>query len=209
LVADLLDFARRHDLYLFSDECYDEIVFEGRHVSPASLLTPHEFNEGRVTCIYTFSKSYAMTGWRIGYIVTGAELLKTISNVLDASYTNISTAIQRAAAAALSGPQDCVGEMRHAYRRRRDLAVSLLKDHGRYVYTPRGAFYILIDITNAQHPQRHARQFTLDLLRETNITVAPGSLFGPAADHYVRVSLAASDEEIERGMREICRFADK
>jgi aspartate aminotransferase/aminotransferase len=150
-----------------------------------------------------------MTGWRIGYIVTGAELLKTTSNVLDASYTNISTAIQRAAAAALSGPQDCVGEMRHAYRRRRDLAVSLLKDHGRYVYTPHGAFYILIDITNAQHPQRHARQFSLDLLRETNITVAPGSLFGPAADHYVRVSLAASDEEIERGMREICRFADK
>ncbi|HLX58104.1 MAG TPA: aminotransferase class I/II-fold pyridoxal phosphate-dependent enzyme [Ktedonobacteraceae bacterium] len=209
LVADLLDFARRHDLYLLSDECYDEIVFEGQHLSPASLLAADEFNEGRVICVYTFSKSYAMTGWRIGYLVMGTELLKTVSYVLDASYTNISTAIQRAAAAALSGSQACVSEMRDAYRHRRDLAVSLLKDHGRYVYTPHGAFYILVDISNPQYPQRHARQFALDLLRESNITVAPGSAFGVAAGHYARVSLAASDAEIERGVREICRFAGK
>ncbi len=209
LVADLLDFARRHDLYLLSDECYDQIVFEGQHISPASLLTADEFNEGRVICIYTFSKSYAMTGWRIGYVVTGAELLKTIVYVLDSSTTNISTAIQRAAAAALSGPQDCISEMRNAYHRRRDLAVGLLKEHGRYVYTPHGAFYILVDITNPQHPQRLAHQFSLDLLRECNITVGPGSAFGPAADHYARISLSASDEEVARGVREVCLFADK
>ena len=209
LVADLLDFARRHDLYLLSDECYDEIVFEGKHVSPASFLTQDEFKEGRVICVYTFSKSYAMTGWRIGYVVTGAELLKSIVYVLDAGTTNINTAIQRAAAAALSGPQDCISEMRNAYQRRRDLAVDLLKEHGRYVYTPHGAFYILVDITNPRYPQRHARQFSLDLLREHNITIGPGSAFGPAADHYARISLAASDEEIERGVREVCLFADK
>ncbi len=209
LVADLLDFARRHDLYLLSDECYDQIVFEGQHISPASLITQDEFNEGRVICVYTFSKSYAMTGWRIGYVATGTELLKTIVYVLDSSTTNISTAIQRAAAAALSGPQDCISEMRNAYHRRRDLAVGLLKEHGRYVYTPHGAFYILVDITNPQHPQRHARQFSLDLLRECNITVGPGSAFGPAADHYARISLSASDEEIARGVREVCLFADR
>lgn len=209
LVADLLDFARRHDLYLLSDECYDEIVFEGQHVSPATFLTQDEFNEGRVICVYTFSKSYAMTGWRIGYLATGAELLKTIVFVLDSATTNISTAVQRAAAAALSGPQDCIEEMRAAYRRRRDLAVSLLKEHGRYVYTPHGAFYILVDITNPRHLQRHARQFSLDLLYEKNITVGPGSAFGPAADHYARISLSASDEEIARGVREVCLFADR
>src|SRR5713101_1245960 len=209
LVADLLDFARRHDLYLLCDECYDQIVFEGQHISPASLLTADEFNEGRVICIYTFSKSYAMTGWRIGYVATGTELLKSIVYVLDSSTTNISTAIQRAAAAALSGPQDCISEMRNAYHRRRDLAVGLLKEHGRYVYTPHGAFYILVDITNPRHPQRHARQFSLDLLRECNITVGPGSAFGPAADHYARISLSASDEEIARGVREVCLFADR
>ncbi len=209
LVADLLDFARRHDLYLLSDECYDEIVFEGQHISPATFLTQDEFNDGRVICVYTFSKSYAMTGWRIGYLATGAELLKTIVYVLDSAMTNISTAVQRAAAAALAGPQDCIEEMRAAYRRRRDLAMGLLKEYGRYVYTPHGAFYILVDITNPRHPQRHARQFSLDLLYEKNITVGPGSAFGPAADHYVRISLSASDEEIARGVREVCLFADR
>jgi aspartate aminotransferase/aminotransferase len=209
LVAELLDFARRHDLYLLSDECYDEIVFEGWHTSPASLLSYDEFNEGRVICVYSFSKSYAMTGWRIGYVVTGEELLKTITHVLDGSHTNISTAIQRAAEAALIGPQGCVGEMREAYRQRRDLAVRLLQEHGRYLYTPHGAFYLLIDITNPDNAHRQSRQFTLDLLRERNVTAASGASFGSAAEQYVRISLAASEEEIERGVQEICLFAER
>src|SRR5205085_9960629 len=124
LVEDLLDFARRHDLYLLSDECYDEIVFEGKHVSPATLLTRDEFDAGRVICIYTFSKTYAMTGWRIGYLATGTQLMKTIIDVLNASTTNISTLVQRAAAAALTGPQPCVAETRDTFPRGRDLAVS-------------------------------------------------------------------------------------
>lgn len=209
LVEDLLEFARRHDIYLLSDECYDEILFEGIHVSPAALLTHDEFNSGRVICIYSFSKTYAMTGWRIGYVVTGTQLLKTISYVLDASYTNISKMIQRAAAAALTGPQACVTEMRDAYRKRRDLAVNLLKDLGRYVYTPHGAFYILVDVSGPDGTPRRGRQFVLDLLRECNVSVASGNSFGTVADNYVRISLAASEEEIERGVREICAFADR
>jgi len=208
LVEDLLDFARRHDLYLLSDECYDEILFEGIHVSPGALLSHDEFNLGRVICVYTFSKTYAMTGWRIGYLVTGTQLLKTITYVLDASYTNISTVIQRAAAAALTGPQDCVAEMRQVYQHRRDLAVSLLKELGRYVYTPHGAFYILVDVNSPSGTVRRGRQFALDLLRERNIAVAPGSTFGSVAENYVRVSLAASDDEIQRGVRGVCAFAD-
>jgi aspartate aminotransferase len=209
LVEDLLDFARRHDLYLLSDECYDEILFEGIHVSPGALLSHDEFNLGRVICVYTFSKTYAMTGWRIGYLVTGTQLLKTITYVLDASYTNISTVIQRGAAAALTGPQTCVAEMRQTYHRRRDLAVRLLKELGRYVYTPHGAFYILIDVSGPDGTGRRGRQFALDLLRERNIAVAPGSTFGSVAENYVRISLAASEEEIVRGVREICAFADR
>src|SRR6266566_5706684 len=208
LVSDLLDFARRHDLYLLSDECYDEILFEGIHVSPGALLTHDEFNQGQVMCIYTFSKTYAMTGWRIGYVVTGTQLLKTITYVLDAGYTNISTIIQRAAAAALTGPQTCVAEMRQVYHLRRDLAVSLLKELGRYVYKPHGAFYILIDVNSPSGTVRRGRQFALDLLRERNIAVAPGSTFGSVAENYVRVSLAASDDEIQRGVRGVCAFAD-
>jgi len=209
LVEDLLDFARRNDLYLLSDECYDEILFEGIHVSPGALLSHDEFNLGRVICVYTFSKTYAMTGWRIGYLVTGTQLLKTITYVLDASYTNISTVIQRAAAAALTGPQTCVAEMRQTYHRRRDLAVRLLKELGRYVYTPHGAFYLLIDVTSTDGTGRRGRQFALDLLRERNVAAAPGSTFGSVAENHVRISLAASDEEIVHGVREICAFADR
>jgi aspartate aminotransferase len=208
IVQSLLDFARRHDLYLLSDECYDEIIFEGEHVSPVTLLAPGEFEAGRVICVYTFSKTYAMTGWRIGYVVAGTQLMKTIIDVLNASNTNVSTIVQRAAAAALTGPQDCVAEMRNTYHRRRDLTVNLLKDFGRYVYTPHGAFYTMVDVTARDGTPRPGRQFVLDLLRECNVTVAPGSGFGSVSSHCVRVSLAASDEEIERGVRAICLFAD-
>lgn len=209
LVADLLDFARRHDLYLLSDECYDEIIFEGKHVSPATMLSPEEFESGSVIGIYTFSKSYAMTGWRLGYMVTGKQLMKTMAYVLDSSHTNVSSIIQRAGAAALTGSQACVIAMREAYHQRRDLALSLLRDLGRYVYTPHGAFYALIDVTSPNGTRRDGRQFAFDLLRERNVAVAPGSCFGTVATHHVRISLAASEEEIERGVREICLFADK
>jgi aspartate aminotransferase len=125
------------------------------------------------------------------------------------SVPNYSTIIQRAAAAALTGPQDCVVEMRQVYQNRRDLVVSLLKDLGRYVYTPHGAFYILVDVTGPDGTGRRGRVFALDLLRERNVAAAPGSTFGSVAEQYVRVSLAASDKEIVHGVREMCVFADR
>lgn len=209
VVRELLNFAHWHDLYLLSDECYDELLFEGEHTSPAVLMTPQEFEHGRTICVYTFSKTYAMTGWRIGYVVTGAELLKTISYVVDASYTNVSTLVQKAALAALTGPQDCVREMREAYRRRRDLAVRILQEYGRYSYTPHGAFYILVDARTHDGQPRSGRELAQALLQERNVTVAPGSGFGSIAENYVRVSLAGEDAEIEQGLRELCMFADR
>ena len=99
--------------------------------------------------------------------------------------------------------------MRQVYQHRRDLAISLLDDLGRYTYTPHGAFYILIDVSAPDGTRRRGRQFALDLLRERNIAVAPGSTFGSVAENYVRVSLAASDEEIVRGVREICEYSNR
>jgi aspartate aminotransferase/aminotransferase len=208
-MQQLLDFARRHDLYLLSDECYDEIIFEGEHVSPAALLEPGEFESGRVICIYAFSKTYAMTGWRIGYVVTGAQLLKTIACVIDASYTNVSTLVQKAAATALTGPQNCVDEMRAGYQRRRDLAVATLREYGRYLYTPHGAFYILVDARWPDGTPRAGRELAQALLSKRNVTVAPGSGFGAVAENYVRVSLAGAEAEIAQGLRELCLFADR
>jgi aspartate aminotransferase/aminotransferase len=171
-------------------------------------LEPGELEDGRFIGVYTFSKTYAMTGWRLGYIVTGKPLIKTLIDVLDAGHTNVSTVMQRAGAAALTGPQDCIAEMRAAYRRRRDLAVGLLRDYGRYMYTPRGAFYVLIDVSNRHSPTRSSRQFAYDLIHKYNLTVVPGTAFGHVSEPYVRVSLASSDEEIEQGIRTICQFAD-
>ncbi len=209
VISDLLTFAHDRDLYLLSDECYDEIIFEGEHVSPASLLSQAEFESGRFIGIYTFSKTYAMTGWRIGYVVGGTQFIKTISDVLNANFTSIGTATQRAAATALTGPQDCVAEMREGYRERRDLVVKLLKEHDRYVYTPHGAFYTLIDVRGKNGESRSGRSFVLDLIRERNVSVAPGSSFGSVSEEYIRISLAASTQDLERGVHEICLFADR
>jgi aspartate aminotransferase/aminotransferase len=207
-IAALLDFACRHDLYLLSDECYDQIIFEGEHVSPASLLSPDEFEAGRFIGVYTFSKSYAMTGWRIGYIVAGTRLLKTIVDVLNATLTNISLPVQRAAAAALTGPQDCIATMRASYQRHRDLVVEILKEHNRLLYIPRGAFYAMINVRGPQGEHR-GRQFVLDLIREYNLTVTPGIGFGSVAADYVRISLAAPDDDLTRGVRAICELANR
>jgi aspartate aminotransferase len=209
IISELLDFARRHDLYLLSDECYDQIIFEGEHVSPASLLSREEFEEGRFIGIYTFSKTYAMTGWRIGYVVSSVQVTKTIVDVINANLTNISMPIQRAAAAALTGPQECVTLMRESYRRRRDLVIDQLKQLGRYTYTPHGAFYVLINVASRRGEPRGGRQFALDLIREFNVAVTPGQGFGSVSDEYVRISLAASEEELRQGVSAICQLADR
>lgn len=209
LIADLLHFALRHDLYLLSDECYDEIVFDGKHVSPATFLTPKEFEAGNVLCVYSFSKTYAMTGWRIGYIVASKEIIKTVTHVLDSDYTNISKIVQRAAAAALTGSRSYVDEMLAVYRSHRDLAVSILQRTNHYAYTPGGTFYLLIDITPPGGLHVHSRDFAYDLLGERNVIVAPGTSFGHVASKYVRVSLTAPIEDIAHGIEEICAFIDR
>ncbi|WP_052891036.1 pyridoxal phosphate-dependent aminotransferase [Thermogemmatispora carboxidivorans] len=217
MVTALLDFARRHRLLLLSDECYDELVFEGEHISPATLLTPAEREREGFIAIYSFSKTYAMTGWRIGYLVASQTLMRSLSQVLDASYTSLPLATQRAAAAALRGPQDCVAQMRAAYRQRRDRAVALLKRYGRYEYTPHGAFYILVKTSSQPDGGRHSNKsgstlsnaFALELLRRRNVLVVPGSLFGPQTVDYVRVSLGAEEETIEQGLSAICELCEE
>src|SRR5438105_890294 len=119
----LAEIAVRHDLWLVSDECYDQILFEGEHVGPASFL-----DDGRVVSIYTFSKTYAMTGWRLGYAAGAVAVIDSITKVLESNTSGPNTIAQKAAEAALDGPQDCVAEMVAAYRHRRDLTVDLLAE---------------------------------------------------------------------------------
>ena len=112
-IAALVEIVARHDLWLLSDECYDELVYDGRHVSPAALD-----GDGRVLTVGTFSKTYAMTGWRIGWVAASPAVAPTLGLVTTAQINNLPLFVQRAALAALQGPQECVAEMRASASRR-------------------------------------------------------------------------------------------
>jgi aspartate/methionine/tyrosine aminotransferase len=188
----LAEIALRHDLWLVSDECYDQILFEGEHAGPASFL-----DDGRVVGIYTFSKTYAMTGWRLGYAVGEVGVIDTVTKVLESNTSGPSTIAQKAAEAALDGPQDCVSEMVDAYAHRRDLAVDLLREAGLLVSVPHGAFYVMADVSAAIGD---SREFALRLVRERGVSVAPGTAFGEVGARTVRISLASSDEDLREGI---------
>lgn len=192
LVEEMLDFARRHDLWVISDECYDECVFDGSHVSPARFDT-----DGRVISLFSCSKTYAMTGWRVGYAAVPDGAINVLAKLQQPVLGNICSVAQKAAEAALTGPQDCVGEMRDYYRARRDQAVSMLAAADMPVDRPGGAFYLMIDVS-AANPD--ATAFALDLLQTHRVAVAPGETFGPGGAGLVRIALCASEDAIARGL---------
>jgi aspartate/methionine/tyrosine aminotransferase len=191
-IERVLEIAREHDLYLVSDEVYEEIVFEGTHVSPATLD-----DEGRVITVFSASKTYAMTGWRLGYLVASAELAELISKVQEPVVSCAAAVSQKAFEAALTGPQDCVVQMREAYRSRRDLTVEAIRESGLFVTEPRGAFYIFADIGRATED---TYAFARWLVVEHGVAVAPGETFGSRAVGLVRLSLAAASETLDEGV---------
>jgi aspartate aminotransferase/aminotransferase len=199
LLEELVRFAQRHDLYVLSDEVYEHIIFEGEHFSPARL------DPDRIMALYSFSKTYAMTGWRVGWVVANDEISKVIMKIQEPMISCVSQVAQKAAEAALTGPQDCVREMRDAYRERRDAVIEVLKSHGAYTYTPRGAFYIMVDIGRSG---RDSHAFALGLLREKGVAVAPGTAFGDAGRQLVRVSLATERGALVEGVTRLCQHID-
>jgi aspartate/methionine/tyrosine aminotransferase len=192
LLEELVDVAVRHNLYLLSDECYDEVILDGRHVSPASFCT-----DGRVISAYTFSKTYAMTGWRVGYVVASEKISDSITKILESNSSCIPTVCQKAAEAALDGPREPLHQMVDAYRHRRDLCVGLLEEAGMLISRPQGAFYIMADIGKAG---LDAREFAFDLVKSKQVAVAPGTAFGTSARNAVRISLASSPEDLSVGI---------
>lgn len=198
LTEALVAFARRNDLWVVSDEIYSEIVFENPAPSVLNFDT-----DGRCLVIYGVSKSYAMTGYRIGFTRGPADYI-TVAAKLQEPFVSCGTAFsQLAAVAALDGPQDCVREMRDAYRRRRDIALEVLRERGLYRYTPGGAFYVMVDISAAA---MDSRDFAVELLKEKRVAVAPGSTFGRLSAQAVRVSVASRDEDVQEGVKRICDF---
>ncbi len=197
-VEALVDFASRHDLYLIADEVYEQIVFGVEHVSPGRFDP-----DGRVIGVHSFSKTYAMTGWRVGYAIASQSVAQFIAKLQEPFFSCASSVSQKAAEAALMGPQDCVIEMRTEYESHRDLAASLLRDAGLSFVTPDGAFYTMVDVSPFN---LDSYTFARELLQEAGVAVAPGRTFGPSGEGYVRVSLAPTAEEITEGLERFAAF---
>ena len=191
----LLAIAERHKLVVISDEVYEDIVFDGQHASLASLGA-----EAPVISVFSFSKGYAMTGWRIGYVTAPAPVADAIVKAQEAIVACPSSVAQHAALAALSGPQQCLPEMRREYRARRDLAVTSLRAEDLLVARPRGTFYIMADVSRGG---LDSYSFARRLLLERGVAVAPGATFGDEAVLAVRLSLASPAAVIVDGIRRI------
>ncbi len=197
-IEALLDFAYRHDLYLLSDEVYEHIIFEGEHTSPAKLN-----HDGRVITCFSFSKTYAMTGWRVGYIAASKEIAEVITKLQEPLISCVCGIAQKAAEAALLGPQDCVAQMCQSYKKRRDTAVQILESSNLLTSIPQGAFYILLDISSTG---LDSYAFAKALLSEQRVAVAPGGTFGEVGKNYARVSLATQEGQLREGLERICAF---
>ena len=200
-VKELVELAGIHNLYILSDEAYEHILFEGRHVSPAQYD-----EDGRVVSIFSFSKSYSMTGWRLAYVVTNEPIAIALEKQQELCVSCAPSISQKAAEAALDLDHQHIDVMVEQYRRRRDLAMNILKKHNLFTYAPQGAFYVLIDISSSG---MDSDTFADRLLSEQRVAVAPGAAFGLIAGRYIRVSLAAEDNVVSEGMDRICAFIQK
>jgi aspartate/methionine/tyrosine aminotransferase len=194
------EIAERRGLWLVSDECYDQIVLDGSVASPTAL---RHADPDRVIACFTMSKTYAMTGWRLGYAVAPPALVDSMVKVIEGTATGTSTITQKAAETALDGPQDRVAEMVASYRARRDLTVELLREAGLLITVPEGAFYVLADVSPSG---LESRAFAQRLLGERAVAVAPGSAFGKVANGAVRISLASSEQDLREGVGRLCEL---
>jgi LL-diaminopimelate aminotransferase len=194
---DLLAFARNHDLFVVSDIAYCDLSLDPSYRAKSFL----EFDRDKERSIefHSFSKSYSMQGWRVGFAAGNGDAMANLLKIKSNTDFGIFMAIQRAALAVLTGPQDYVVQAAEIYRARRDAFLASIKPLGYPVETPLATLYVWLPI-----PRRFANSidFTRELLEQTGVVVSPGSGFGAAGEGYVRVALCVSEERIrEAGQR--------
>jgi aspartate/methionine/tyrosine aminotransferase len=194
-LAEVVTWANARDLWIVSDECYDELTFDRPHVSAAVFD-----QRDAVISVFSFSKTYAMTGWRIGYLALPQAAVTTLSNSHEAMMSCVAMPTQYAALEAVTGPQDAVALMRSAYHRRRDAALTDLAARGIPAYRPDGAFYVWLDVSASG---LRSDEFARRLVAEAGVAVAPGTAFGPGGEGHVRLSIANGDDSIREGVGRI------
>jgi len=201
----IFEVTSRRDVYLMTDECYCQFVYEGKPFSIASVPGAKD----KVVVAGSLSKTYAMTGWRIGFALAPQEIIGAMMKLQSHSTSNPTSIAQKAAIEAMLGPQESVGEMLAEYRKRRDFVVARLqKIPGVKITMPKGAFYAYPNISVAFGSGRvkTAMDFASELLAKSYVAVVPGEAFG--TNEHVRISYATSMQELERGLDRIEQFID-
>lgn len=211
-LVEIAEFAEKYNLIIISDEIYEKLIYgEKKHISIASIS---QDAYERTIVINGLSKSYAMTGWRLGYCGASEKIARLMTNIQSHMTSNVCSITQYAAIEALSGPQDKVNEMIIEFEKRRDYMVETLKNIKKFsIIEPEGAFYIMINIDKCLGQKingekiENSMDFSSKLLEYEKVAVIPGKAFG--LDNYIRVSYATSMELIEKGLKRINKFIDK
>ena len=200
---ELARIAERHDLLVYSDEIYDRLAYGSyRHRAFSALPGMKD----RTILMGGFSKAYAMTGWRIGWLAASAEIVEGILKIHQYTIMTAPTVAQDAALVAITEGEPEVARMLAEYDRRRRLVVDSFNALGLETFEPRGAFYAFPRITSTG---LDAETFSRRLLEEEHVAVVPGTAFGPSGDQHVRACYATSYERLEEAMRRIGRFVER
>jgi aspartate aminotransferase len=192
-------FAQKHDLIVIADEAYEDLVYEGEHFSIASLPGMAQ----RTISAYTFSKTYGMTGWRVGYAVASEPFMTGLRKLVLYSVNGVSTMTQWAALEALRIPRSEIDARREQYRQRRDLLVNGLNEVGLPCEMPQGAFYAFPRVTKISKDSRIAARM---LLTKAHVATVPGVVFGGQGEGHVRFGYAVDPRAIEEGLAALKRY---
>ena len=193
------EFAIARDLIVIADEAYEDLVYDSNHVSIASLPG---MLERTITC-FTFSKTYAMTGWRAGYAVAQEPFMTALRKIVLYSTNGVATPVQYAMIHALKTPESAIAAYREQYRRRRDLLVGALNEVGLECEPPAGAFYAFPNVEKIHKNSRTAAQI---LLEKAHIATIPGSVFGAQGEGHLRFGYAITIKEIEDSVEALRKF---
>lgn len=201
-LEEIAEVILEHDLFVISDEIYSELSYHGRHVSIASLPGMKE----RTILINGFSKSYAMTGWRLGYAAGPEIIMKQMVKIHQFAIMCAPTTSQYAAVSALRDGDKAVEEMRQAYDQRRRYLIHELRDMGMECFEPYGAFYVFPCIKKFGMT---SDEFAAELLNEEKVAVVPGMAFGDCGEGFLRISYAYSLHDLKIALERIRRFVEK
>jgi aspartate/methionine/tyrosine aminotransferase len=200
VIRQIGELVLRHNLVLISDEIYAKLIYApSEHLSAATLPGLRE----RTITLNGFSKAYAMTGWRVGYLAAPEEFARQLVEPRHTMSINANTPAQYAALAAITGPQDAVEAMREEYAERRAYAMDTLREMGLTYGHPGGAFYVYTNVSSTGLP---APEFCMELLRQTGVMIFPGELFGDDSGRYVRISYLQPLPRIREAMDRMGSF---